>query len=166
VELGSGNVVSVTKTGADFHCRSSDPPTPSHLSGPIPGNFAAPARCESLSFVPSPSRIPALSSCGKTSPMTQAMRKGTPVKAAAVLGLPGTLMTSGEDAPCATPTKPRPIRNNRAGSSGDTAHAPARCTHLGKRSDQSSRSKSISGATKPGELPVKSSLRLLSKTDR
>ncbi|KAG6367865.1 hypothetical protein INS49_002061 [Diaporthe citri] len=79
VELGSGNVVSVTKNGAEFHFRSLDPPTPSR----------------------------------------------TPVKAAAVLGLPGAMITSGEDEPLATPTKPRTTRKTRAETGHDPAHDPA-----------------------------------------
>lgn len=50
--------------------------------------------------------------------MMQAMRNGTPVKAAAVLGLPGTMITSGECDPLVTPTKPRTIRRNLTKTEG------------------------------------------------
>lgn len=120
MELGSGNVVSVTKNGAEFHCISSDPPTPSRMSASVDGNFTAPTSRESLPFAPRPSRIPTPSSRDRASPMMQAMRNGTPVKAAAVLGLPGTIITSGETEPLATPTKLRAIRKNRAGVGDDT----------------------------------------------
>lgn len=125
VELGSGNVVSVTKDGAEFHFRSLDPPTPSHMPASVPGHLASPAHRDALAFVPRPSRIPTPSSRGRISPMMRAMRKGTPVKAAAVLGLPGTMITSGEDEPLATPTKPRTTRKTRAVTGHDTAHDPA-----------------------------------------
>lgn len=96
-----------------------------------------------------------------TSPMG-AMRTGTPEKAAAVLGLPGTLITSSEAERCNTPTKPRPTC---AETKGDATNSPARGTRLGEITDQRSRSGSISGAMKPGQLPLKRSFHFLgSKT--
>lgn len=161
VELGSGSVVSVTKNGTEFHCRSLDPPTPSLVSGSAPENSAAPAPGGSLSFAPRPSRIPTSSSRGKTSPGIQSVRKGTPVKAAVILGLSGSLITSSEDEPRATPTKHRSIRNNCAGIGHGTTLAAARGAHLGKLASQNGRSSSTSGSLKPGELPAKRSVHLL-----
>lgn len=130
VELGSGNVLSVTKNGAEIHFRSLDPPTPSRISASVPRNLTSPAHRDALAFGPRPS-LPAPSSRGRVSPMMQAMRKGTPVKAAAVLGLPGTMVTSGENEPLATPTKSRTTRKNRAEAGHDPAHGPAQDNRLG-----------------------------------
>jgi hypothetical protein len=116
VELGSGNVVSVTETGAEVHCHTPDPPTLSQLSGRVLENFAAHVHCEYPSFAPRPSRIPTMNPPAKTGPASHAARKFTPVKAAAVLGLTGTKTTSGDEEPCTTPTGPRRIRNNQAKS--------------------------------------------------
>lgn len=81
--------------------------------------------------------------------MMQAMRKGTPVKAAAVLGLPGTMITSGEDETLATPTKPRTNRKTRAETGHDTAHDPAQDTRLGTLTGWNGRPSYITGTTKP-----------------
>ncbi|KAG8163605.1 hypothetical protein KVR01_006902 [Diaporthe batatas] len=148
VELGSGNVVSVTRNGTEFHGRSPDPPTP--------GNFASHAFRECLLFVP-PASLPR-SRC-MASPK-RVMHTGTPVKAAAVLGLPGTLMTSSEFEHCDTSTKPRP---SRAESKSNATNLPARGTRLGEVADQKSRSGSIPGAIKPGELHIKRSFHFLGK---
>ncbi|POS69360.1 hypothetical protein DHEL01_v212246 [Diaporthe helianthi] len=165
VELGSGNVVSVTKRGAEFHFSCTDPPTPSLISGITPGNSAWPADCQSLTFVPRASRIPTPTSRDMISPV-RAMRKRTPVKAAGVLGLTGTMMTSSEgcedDGLCDTSTKPPAICNNRAGNSGNATNSPASATRLGKMADQKSRSGSDSGGTNSGELPAKRSFHFLS----
>ncbi|KAJ0108018.1 hypothetical protein J7T55_008154 [Diaporthe amygdali] len=98
---------------AESHKQSSNLPTPSRASAPVTERFATPAHRQSVAFVPRPSRIPTPSSC-RISPTMQAMRKGTPVKAAAVLGLPGTMITSSADELPATPTKPRKLVPKRS----------------------------------------------------
>lgn len=74
----------------------------------------------------------------------QAMRNGTPVKAAAVLGLPGTMITSGE--PFATPTKQRNTRKTRGETGDDTAHDLIRDTRLDTLASRNGRSISDAGA--------------------
>lgn len=98
---------------AESHKQSSNLPTPSRASAPVTERFATPAHRQSVAFVPRPSRIPTPSSC-RISPTMQAMRKGTPVKAAAVLGFPGTMITSSADELPATPTKPRKLVPKRS----------------------------------------------------
>lgn len=124
MELGSGNVISVTKNRAEFHYRSLDPPTPSRMSASVADIFTSPTNRESVAFVPRPSRIPTPTSHGGISPLMQAMRKGTPIKAAAVLGLPGTMISSGEGELLATPTKPRTMRKTRGQTSDEIVHDP------------------------------------------
>lgn len=92
--------------------------------------------------------------------MMQAMRKGTPVKAAAILGLPGTMVTSSDDDYLATPTKPRTVRITPAGTGNDTLRDPAQAmrpdmldTHYGQVS-------STTSAIKPVDLAAKRSLLL------
>lgn len=80
--------------------------------------------------------------------MMQAMRKGTPVKAAAVLGLPGTMVTSGEDETLLTPTKPRITRKTRAETGHDTAHNPAKDTRPGTLNSRNGRPSYATGTTK------------------
>ncbi|KAI3390967.1 hypothetical protein diail_8302, partial [Diaporthe ilicicola] len=149
-ELGSGKIVSVTGNGVKVACRSSCPPTPSRASAPGPGHSATPAHGEALAFVPRLSRIPTPSSRGNISPLMQAMRNGTPVKAAAVLGLPGTMITNREEEPLATPTKRRIIPNASAETGDDVAHTSARKT-------------ASRGALMPGKLAAKRSLHFLGK---
>ncbi|KAI7781120.1 hypothetical protein LA080_015240 [Diaporthe eres] len=149
VELGSGNVVSVTKNGAEFHFRSSGPLTPSRMSASVPGNLTSPTHRDALAFMPRPSRIPTPSSRGRISPVMQAMRKGTPVKAAAVLGLPGTMITSGEDETLLTPTKLRTTRKTRAETGHDTAHNPAKDTRLGTLTSRNGMPSYAAGTMKP-----------------
>lgn len=148
VELGSGNVVSVTNHGAEFHYRSLDPPTPSRMSTSIPGKFSSPTHCESIAFVPRPSRIPTPTSRGGISPLMQVMRKGTPVKAAAVLGLPGTMITSGDGEPFATPTKKRTIRKTRGKTGADIAYDLTQDTRLDTLTIRNGRSSSAADAMK------------------
>ncbi|KAL1858784.1 hypothetical protein Daus18300_009918 [Diaporthe australafricana] len=163
VELGSGKVLSVTENGAEFACCSSEPPSSCRASVPGPGDFTTPAQRRSLTSVPRPSRIPTPSSHGNISPLMQAMRKGTPVKAAAVLGLPGTMITASEAEHLVTPTKRRIIRNASAETEDEVAHPPARNTHLGKLASRSGRSGSAASAFKPGKLSAKRSLHFLGK---
>lgn len=95
--------------------------------------------------------------------MMQAMRKGTPVKAAAVLGLPGTMITSREGGYLATPTKPRTIHTTPAGPGDAKVHTPAQDMRLDMLGNQYGQSSSTPSAIEPTDLAAKRPFHLVGK---
>ncbi|KUI55780.1 hypothetical protein VP1G_03164 [Cytospora mali] len=171
VELGSGKVLTVTDDGAEFIARvqGSNLPVLARASSPKP--CGPPVSRAPSAFVVKPSRIPTPKDGRNLSPMMEAMRNGTPTKAAQLLGLPGTNITNTqlsdyageteEDDDYATPTKSRTVSNASA-MTGNVSAQPQE-DHMSDLVPQQSRSSSTAdtGAPRSGRLSSKRSFLLL-----
>lgn len=169
VELGSGKVLTVMENGVEVIARTRGPNIPVLPKAPSPEPYGPPVRRGSPVFVVKPSRIPTPKDRRNISPAMAAMRRGTPTKAAKLLGLPGTNVTdtqmaadtseAGDDDELATPTRSRTISTVSA-KAGDAPAAQAEEDRLGELALQHSRSTGT-GAPEPTKLSSKRSFLLL-----
>lgn len=171
VEIGSGKVLTVTENGAEFVARVRGPNIPVLARAPSPKLCGPPVSRGSPALVVKPSRIPTPKDRRNLSPTMEAMRKGTPTKAAQLLGLPGTSVTNtlmsdqmgdGEDyEDFETPTKSRTVSNTSAKTENMSVQPEG--DRMGELVPQNSRSSSTisNGAPKSGRISSKRSFLLL-----
>ncbi|ROV91520.1 hypothetical protein VMCG_09448 [Cytospora schulzeri] len=171
MEIGSGKVLTVTENGAEFVARAQGPNIPVLARAPSPKPCGPPVARGSPALVVRASRIPTPKDRRNLSPTMEAMRKGTPTKAAQLLGLPGTSITNtqmslyageaDDDVDFDTPTKSRTVSNTSA-KTGEMYAQPEE-DRMGELVPQNSRSGSMTGngVPKSGRLSSKKSFLLL-----
>lgn len=176
VEIGSGKVLTVTENGAEFVARVQGPNIPILARAPSPKPCGPPVARGSPALFVKPSRIPTPKDRRNLSPTMEAMRKGTPTKAAQLLGLPGTSITNTQmslhmgdyedDGGLDTPTKSRTVSNTST-NTGALAVQPEE-DRMGELVPRNSRSSSTfsNGASKAGKLSSKRSFLLLGGSRR
>ncbi|KAK7738568.1 hypothetical protein SLS53_006088 [Cytospora paraplurivora] len=172
IELESGKVLTVMENGVEFIARTRGPNIPKLPKVPSPEPYGPPLRRGSPVFVVKPSRIPTPKDRRNISPAMAAMRRGTPTKAAKLLGLPGTKITdtqmaadtseADDDDKLVTPTKSRTFSNISA-KTGNTSAAQTEEDGMGEPALQHSRSSAATGTgvPKPSKLSSKRSFLLL-----
>lgn len=171
-ELGSGKVLTVTEDGAEFIPRVRGPKLPVLARIPSPEPCGPPLPRGSRVIIVRPSRIPVPKDHRNVSLTMEAMRKGTPAKAAQLLGLPGTNITNTQldsdttseaedDDGLATPTKSFSI--SKASAMIGRMSGQSEVDRMSELALQHSRSSSTTGTGIPptGKLSSKRSLLLL-----
>lgn len=171
VEIGSGKVLTVKENGVEFVARVQGPNIPVLARAPSPKPCGPPVTRSSPALIVKPSRIPTPKDRRNLSPTMEAMRKGTPTKAAQLLGLPGTSITNtqmslyagegDDDVEFETPTKSRTVSNSSA-KTGEMSAQPEE-DRMGDLVPQGSRTNSTTGngVPKSGRLSSKRSFLLV-----